>query len=141
MCGAEHLPYSVTDEQKIHGIAAAGEETPTGGSGGWVWGTRGDNYVEEIKFGTDLHGDIDVLGFWYLPRMCVFDVCNVDTYKASYQGKHPQRILYQYKRHKKGKYLEDCLEIRQHLIPLVLSVDGVIGEEKKVVTKKLVATL
>ena len=45
------------------------------------------------------------------PRnMCVFDIHVVDKDRATYDGIHPQKILFQHKRHKKGKYLEACLD-------------------------------
>ena len=73
--------------------------------------------------------------------MCVFDVCVVDKNVASYEGKHPHCILSQHEHRKKGKYIEDRLERLRHFTPLVFSVNGIMGEEKKAETKKLAAAL
>ena len=38
--------------------------------------------------------------------MCVVDVIDVDTYAASYDGRHPHKTLSQNDWRKKGKYIE-----------------------------------
>ena len=63
---------------------------------------------------------------------CVFGVRDVDTDLASYGEKHLHRILSQHDRHKKGKYVEACLERRHHFMSLVLEVDGVMGNDTNV---------
>ena len=39
--------------------------------------------------------------------------------------------------YKKGKYIEACFMIQFHFTPLVLSVDDVMGEEKKAEIQQL----
>ena len=81
----------------------------------------------EIVVGSDLCGYTGVLGLWGTHRMCVFGVCAVETYSSSYDGIHPQTILSHHERHKKGKYLGDCLGRQCNFTLLVFSVDGVMG--------------
>ena len=59
--------------------------------------------------------------------MCVFDIHIVDTNADSYDWIHPHKILSQHKYHKKGKCIEACRERQLLMIPLVFSVDGVMG--------------
>ena len=66
-----------------------------------------------------------------------FDVCVVGKYVASYDSRHPHKILSQNERSKKEKYLEACLERRYKFTPIVFSVDRLMGGEKKVATKKM----
>ena len=73
--------------------------------------------------------------------MCVYDVHVFDINTDSYDGRHPHRILPQHKRHKKGKYIEACLEKQRHFTLLVLYVDGVMGYDKNEEPKKLSASL
>ena len=88
MCGAAYTLAGVTGETKIHGVAASGEAPPTGGRSGRRWGKRGGTYMKEREIGTDLCGDILLIGFWYPRRMCVFNVCVVDTDTESYDGRY-----------------------------------------------------
>ena len=97
-----YAPSSGTNKPKINGVTALWEAPPTGGRGGWRHGTREDTYAEESEIGYDLRGDVVVLGFWGPRLMCVFDINFVDTAEASYDGRHPQKILFQNERHKKG---------------------------------------
>ena len=78
-----------------------------------------------------------MLGFWVYHSMCVFGVLIVDTDAASYEGRHPHRILYHHKRRKKGNYIEAFTERQCHFTPLVFAVDGVMGKETKAATEKL----
>ena len=66
----------------------------------------------------------------------MFGVYIFDIDAASYYGRHQHKILSQHERRKKGKYLEACLDIRCHFMPLVFYVDGVMGEETKAETKQ-----
>ena len=69
--------------------------------------------------------------------MCVFDVYIVDTYVASYEGRHPQHILSQHKQHKKRKNFEAFIDKQKYFTLIVLSVHGVMGRETKAETKQL----
>ena len=73
--------------------------------------------------------------------MYVFNFLLVNTDAASYDEKHQHKILSQNEQRKEGKYLDDCLEIQSDFTPIVLLVDRVMGEEKKVATKQLDVTL
>jgi hypothetical protein len=57
--------------------------------------------------------------------------------------KTPQtvKVLAQHEREKMKKYLEACLERRRHFTPFVVSADGMIGKEAKVMMKRLSALL
>ena len=72
-----------------------------------------------------------MLVFWSPRRMCVFGVCAVYIDTSVYDGRHPHKILSHHKRHKKGKYIESCIERQCHLKLFVLSAERVIGEETK----------
>ena len=84
----------------------------------------------ESGVGSDLCGDTGILGFWDPSRICVFNVCVVETDTASYDGRHLQKILSKHELRKKGKCIEACLERQCHFMPLVLSVDGVTVRDK-----------
>ena len=73
--------------------------------------------------------------------MCVLNICVVDTDAASYDGIHPNKILSQHKRCKKGKYIEACLDKQHHFAPFVFSVYGVMWEDTKAENKQLGAAL
>ena len=87
MCGVAFTPDAVTDEPKIHDIAAAMEtHPPIGIQGGHRSRGSGYPYAENTDVGADLWGYTGVLGFWYPRRMCVFDVRVVDTDEDTYVG-------------------------------------------------------
>ena len=62
--------------------------------------------MDYTEVGTDIRGDNGVLGFWYPIRMCVFDVCVVETDAYTYAVTQPHKVLTQNEMYKKGKYLE-----------------------------------
>ena len=61
-------------------------------------------------FGTDLCGNMVVLGIWDPCTMCVFEILVVDIDAVSYYWRHPFKILSQDKQRKNVKYIEACLE-------------------------------
>ena len=136
MCGAAYTPVAVTNEPKIHGVAAAGEAHPSIGVQG---GQRGrlsvDPCTEDMEVGADLRGDTSFLSFWYPRRMCVFDIRVVDTDADTYVGTQPHKVLTHHEQCNKVKYLEAFLECRQHFTPLMFLVDSVVGEDTKAATK------
>ena len=69
--------------------------------------------------------------------MCVFDIHIGDIYSASYDGRHPHKILYHHNWRKRVKYLVCFLNILCHLMILVFSVDGVMGEDTYTSIKQL----
>ena len=105
--------------------------------GGWERGKRGDPYTEEIKVDADLYRKTGVIYLLDPHIMCVFDISNVAIDTASYDGRHPHKILSLNDRHKKRKYLEAFLERRHHFTMCVFSVRGVMVEDTKSSTKKL----
>jgi hypothetical protein len=47
------------------------------------------------------------------------------------------KVLAAHEREKKKKYLGACLEQRRHFSPFVVSTDSLLGEEAKILLKKL----
>ena len=91
MCGVVYTPSAVNKKTKVNGVTTEREAPTTGGRVEWIWGTSGDTYMEESKVGSELNGDIGVLGLWDPRRMCVFNVCVVDTDLEYYYGIHLQK--------------------------------------------------
>jgi hypothetical protein len=50
-------------------------------------------------------------------------------------------VLSAHEREKKKKYLGACLEQRRHFSPFVVSTDGLLGKEAKILLRKLSAIL
>ena len=73
--------------------------------------------------------------------MCIFNIHIVDTDVEYYDGRHQHKILSQHERHQKGKYIGAFLERQHQYMLLMLSVEGVIGEDKNAVTNQLAASL
>jgi hypothetical protein len=53
--------------------------------------------------------------------------------------KDPSKVLEAVEHLKKKKYLQPCLDQRHHFIPFIVSVDGLIRKEAKMVLKVLAA--
>ena len=136
-----HTHSYTYDESKIHVVLAVGDAPPTEGRGVWRQSTRGDPYAEENKVVADLCGDTRIIGFWDPLRVCVFGILIFDTDADSYYGRHPQKIMSQNNQQKKGKYIEALLDEHRQFTPLVLSVNVLIREDTKLVTKKLATDL
>ena len=81
-----------------------------------------------------------MFGLWDPLSTCVLNVHIVDTDSTSYDGRHPQKLSCR-ERRKKGKYIEACLERICHFNKLVLYMDRVMVDDKKVATKQLAAAL
>jgi hypothetical protein len=56
-----------------------------------------------------------------------------------YQMKDPSKVLKAAEHLKKKKYVQPCLDQRHHFTPFIVSVDGLIGKEAKMVLKVLAA--
>ena len=138
--GTVHPCCSEQQTQK-HGVTEAGEAPPNVRRCARIRETRGDPYVEESGFGSDIRGYTRVISFCYPCSICIFKFRAVDTESASYHGRHPQRILSQHEHRKKVKYIEAFLERRCHLTIPAFSVDEVMGKDTKTETKKLSADL
>jgi hypothetical protein len=89
----------------------------------------------------DEQGDVLIRGFWAHGTDCIVDVRITNTNAKTYRSKDPTKILAQHKQEKKKKYLEACLERRCHFTLFVVSADGKIGKEAKVMMKRLPALL
>ena len=83
---------------------------------------NGDPYSECTEVVFDLRGGTGVIYFWDSIIMYVFYICVVGTDADTYVGMQYHKVLTQHERHKKDKYMEACLEQRQHFMPLVFSV-------------------
>jgi hypothetical protein len=89
--------------------------------------------------GEDEHGDILIQGFWARGTNCILDVRVTDTDAKSYCKQLPAKALETHKEEKKPKCLRACLERRWHFTPFVCSVDGLLGREATIFSKRLAA--
>jgi hypothetical protein len=83
-------------------------------------------------------GDILIRGLWKCGTEAIIDVQVTDVYVKSNRSKDPHRVL---AAHEWKKHLGACLEQRRHFSPFVLSEDGLLGKEAKMLLKKLSAPL
>ena len=72
---------------------------------------------------SDLHGGTGVIDFWDHRRMYILNFIPVDIDTASYDEKHPHKILSQNEQRKKGKYLEAYHQRQCDFSPSVFLVD------------------
>jgi hypothetical protein len=86
-------------------------------------------------------GDILIRGLWERGTDCIIDVRVTDVDAKSNRSKDPHKVLAAHEREKKKKYLGACLEQRRHFSPFVVSTDGLLGKEAKMLLKKLSARL
>jgi hypothetical protein len=86
-------------------------------------------------------GDLLIRGLWARGTDCIIDVRVTDTDAKSNLSKDPAKVLANHEREKKKKYLEACLGQRRHFTPFVVSTDGLLGREAKILLKKLSALL
>jgi hypothetical protein len=86
---------------------------------------------------TEDRDNILVRGLWACVTDCLIVICITDVDAKSQRSKDPQKVLEAYKREKKKKYLEACLEQRPHFSPFVVSTDGLLGKESRTYFKKL----
>jgi hypothetical protein len=83
------------------------------------------------------HGDILVRGLWERGTDCILDIRFTETSSPTYQMKDPIKVLEASERLKKNKLLQPCLNQRRQCTPFIVSVDGLIGKETKMVLKVL----
>jgi hypothetical protein len=57
------------------------------------------------------------------------------------RSEDPDKVLAAHEREKKKKYLGACLEQRRHFSPFVVSTDGLLSKEAKILLRKLSARL
>ena len=82
-------------------------------------------------------GDILVRNFWDKQHDLIVDVRVTDTDAPSYRKRDPMKILELQEKEKKKKYLEPCLNQRRSFTPFVVSSDGLLGREAKLLLKQL----
>jgi hypothetical protein len=71
----------------------------------------------------------------------IIDVRVTDVDVKSNRSKDPCKVLADHECEKKKKHLGACLEQRRHFSPFVVSADGLLGKEAKLLLKKLSARL
>jgi hypothetical protein len=87
-------------------------------------------------------GDILIRGLWARGTGdCIIDVRITDVDAKSNRSKDSDKVLSAHGREKKKKYLGTCLEQRRHFSPFVVSTDGLLGKEAKILLRKLSAML
>ena len=105
----------VTKKLEIYEILASGEEPTTSVWGGWMWGSRGYPYTEEIMICADIFRYRVMIVFLGSHMMCILYVCGVVIYTKSYKGRYPNRVLPQHNIGKNYKYLDSCHNHRWEL--------------------------
>jgi hypothetical protein len=95
----------------------------------------------EAKSNDEDRGDILVRGLWQRGTDCITDVRVTDINSKSQRHLTPAKALLKHEREKKSKYLDACIGQGRHFTPFVLSTDGQLGMEAKVLTKRLSALL
>ena len=109
--------------------------------GVWSRIPLGDTYTNLTEVDDYICGDTGVLGLWDLCRMCIFDVCIVNTDKLYYEEKNPHQIMSQQDQNKKYKCPKNFLYRWWNFTLLVLFLYGLMVEETKAATKQLGASL
>ncbi len=86
-------------------------------------------------------GDASCHGFWERGQTTIFDMRITNTDARSYRKKEFAKVLEQHEKEKKDKYLQNCLEMRKDVTPMVYSVDGIAGHEARNAEKRLATHL
>ena len=134
MCGAAYTPAEVTEKPKYMGSRQQGKRlTLEGGADG-----------DRLKRGVPMQrkGRLEhmrVIGLWDPSKMYVLYVWAVDTYKETYDWRHPQRILSQQERRK--KYILRLTFREDSYFPPVFYVYRLMGKDTKAVSKQLDSAL
>ena len=85
----------------------------------------------------EAHGDILIRGLWACDTDCILDVWVTDVNAKSNRSKDPHKVLAAHEREKKKKYPGACLKQHRDFSPFVVSTDGLLGKEAKILLKKL----
>ena len=128
-------PSAVHDEPKIHTCRANERESADG---------RQERPVQRLFCNdrTEDRGNVLIRGgLWTKGTDCILDVRMTDLDAKSNRSRSPDKVLAAHEREKKKKYLGPCLEQRRHFSPFVVSTDGLLGKEAKVVLKRLALML
>ena len=78
---------------------------------------------------------------WKHQTDCILDVRITNLDAPSNIHRKPETVHLSREREKKKKYLQACLDQRRHFSPFVVSCDGVLGNEAKVVQQNLSGSL
>jgi hypothetical protein len=127
-------PSAVRDEPKIHTCRNSDVKSDEDNKENSVKRLFRNNRNED-------RGDILIRGLWARGTDCIIDVRITDVDAKSNLSKDPDKVLAAHEREKKKKYLGACLEQRRHFSPFVVSTDGLLGKEAKILLKKLSARL
>ena len=68
---------------------------------------------------------------------CIIDVSIVDLNAPSYRDRNPQTVLRAAEQKKKRHYLKPCLDQRKHFAPFIVSTDGLIAPEARIVLVRI----
>ena len=85
----------------------------------------------------DERGDLLCRNFWANGSDCIFDIRVSDTDAPSYIKLDPVKVIENQEKQKKQKYLQSCLDQRRQFTPVVLSIDGLLGQETKSIVRRL----
>ena len=84
---------------------------------------------------TEQKGYLLIRDLWQKGTNSVHDMYVANTDAKSYVKKTPERCLQDCEKAKKKVYLEDCLQKRQHFLPFVASVGGLLDVEAEAALK------
>jgi hypothetical protein len=127
-------PSAIRDEPKIHSCRSPEVKSDEENKENSVKRLFRNNRNED-------RGDILNRGFWARGTDCIIDVRITDVDAKSNRSKDLDKVLAAHEREKKKKYLGACLEQRRHFSPFVVSTDGLLGKEAKILLRKLSAML
>ena len=135
------IPSAITYENKINSRTVQRERTGAGAPQEGVKANGGtENVGRTVNEATRLAGqpeqvvvtdksraDASSHGFWKRGTTAMFDIRIVNLYAGSYLCMTPEKALAKAEMEKKDLYLQDCLERKRTLTPMVYSADGIPG--------------
>jgi hypothetical protein len=128
-------PSAVWDEPKIHACPRSPEmKSDKENEENSVKRLFRNNRIED-------RGDILIRGLWLQSTDCTIDVRITDVDAKSNRSEDPDKVSSAHEREKIKKHLRACLEQRRHFSPFVASAGGLLGEEAKILLRKLSAML
>ena len=82
-------------------------------------------------------GDLLIRNLSKHQTYCILDVPITNLHGQSNVDRKPEAVLRSHEREKKKKCLQAYLDQRRHFFPFVVSCDGVLGNEARVVQSRL----
>ena len=82
-----------------------------------------------------LRGDLHICHLWQHQNYTIIDARVTDIDAKSHLNHSPDRVLEVQEKYKKNKYLLHCLYKQKHFTPFLVSVDGLLGHEPKIILK------